>query len=123
MRWDPPVLPDAATPIDFIDGLYTIAGNGDCLTQTGIGIHLYAANRSMTDRFFYDADGELLIVPQQGRLHLHTELGVLAPEGVTDAVVAVGAPGSTAPVSVTAPSPSPLRVNPWSICRLKRFCT
>ena len=77
LRWDPPLLPDAATPTDFIDGLYTIAGNGDCLTQTGIGIHLYAANRSMTDRFFYDADGELLIVPQQGRLHLHTELGVL----------------------------------------------
>jgi homogentisate 1,2-dioxygenase len=77
LRWDPLVLPDVATSTDFIDGLYTMAGNGDCLMQTGIGIHLYAANRSMTDRFFYDADGELLIVPQQGRLRLHTECGVL----------------------------------------------
>ncbi len=77
LRWDPLQLPAENMPTDFIDGLQTMAANGDVGQQTGIGIHLYAANRSMTDRFFYDADGELLIVPQQGRLHLHTELGVL----------------------------------------------
>ena len=43
--------------------------------MTGCAIHLYAANRSMQDRFFYNADGELLIVPQQGRLRIATELG------------------------------------------------
>jgi homogentisate 1,2-dioxygenase len=31
----------------------------------------------MQGRFFYDADGELVIVPQQGRLRIATELGVL----------------------------------------------
>ena len=78
LRWDPLPIPDA--PTDFVDGLITFAGNGDPHAQSGCGIHLYAANRSMTDRVFYDADGELLIVPQQGRLHLATELGRLAVE-------------------------------------------
>ena len=32
----------------------------------------------MRDRYFYDADGELLIVPQFGGLRIHTELGILA---------------------------------------------
>ena len=31
----------------------------------------------MTDRYFYNADGELLLVPQHGRLRLVTELGIL----------------------------------------------
>ena len=82
LRWDP--LPLPAAPTDFVDGLITMAGNGDVATQSGCGIHVYAANRSMTDRFFYDADGELLIVPQSGRLRLHTEMGVLlvAPQEI-----------------------------------------
>ncbi len=42
--------------------------------QIGVGDPLYAANRSMNGRYFYNADGEMLIVPQQGRLLLHTEL-------------------------------------------------
>ncbi len=75
LRWDPFPVPERA--VDWLDGLATIAANGDARLQLGIGIHVYAANRSMTDRFFYDADGELLLVPQQGRLHLHTECGVL----------------------------------------------
>src|SRR5690349_19810220 len=77
-RWDP--LPIPSEPTDFVDGLVTMAGNGDPRTQTGCGIHLYAANRSMTDGFFYGADGELLIVPQQGRLRFATELGLVEAE-------------------------------------------
>ena len=75
LRWNPLPLPDA--PTDFLDGLVTMAGNGDASARSGVGIHLYLANRGMTDRYFYDADGEMLIVPQQGRLALHTEMGVL----------------------------------------------
>ena len=78
LRWDPFPLPDR--PTDFLDGLTTIAGNGNVAAQAGIGIHVYACNRSMHDRFFYDADGELLIVPQQGALTFATEFGVLAIE-------------------------------------------
>ena len=77
LRWNPLPIPEA--PTDFIAGLTTMAGNGDAAAQSGCGIHMYAANRSM-ERFFYDADGELLIVPQHGSLRLCTELGVLLIE-------------------------------------------
>ena len=63
LRWDPLPMPTRAT--DFVDGLVTMAGNGDPHAQSGCAIHVYAANRSMTNRVFYDADGELLIVPQR----------------------------------------------------------
>jgi homogentisate 1,2-dioxygenase len=75
MRWDPPDMPAAGT--DFVDGLYTIGGNGDALSHAGIGIHWYTASASMVDRYFVDADGELLIVPETGSLLLRTELGLL----------------------------------------------
>jgi homogentisate 1,2-dioxygenase len=75
LRWDP--LPIPEMPTDFVDGIVTMGGSGDPATQTGVAIHIYAANRGMPDRFFYDADGELLIVPQLGSLLIATELGVL----------------------------------------------
>lgn len=88
MRWSPLPLPEA--PADFVDGLFTMAGNGGPAAQAGVGIHLYAANRDMQGRFFYDADGELLLVPQQGRLHIETELGVLDVEPQEIAVIPRG---------------------------------
>ena len=82
LRWDP--LPMPADGVDFVDGMISMAGNAGC------GIHLYAANRSMDKRFFYDSDGELLIVPQQGRLEIATEMGVLEVEPQEIAVVPRG---------------------------------
>ena len=78
LRWDP--LPLPGKPTDFVDGLVTMAGNGSPQQQSGVGIHIYVANRSMTERFFYNADGELLIVPQQGRLRFITEFGLIDVE-------------------------------------------
>lgn len=75
LRWNPIPLP--TTPTDWLDSLTTLAGNGDLSMHSGCAIHLYAANKSMTDRFFYSADGELLFVPQLGTLVLQTELGAL----------------------------------------------
>ncbi|MAZ86732.1 MAG: homogentisate 1,2-dioxygenase [Cellvibrionaceae bacterium] len=75
LRWD--ALPIPSAPTDFIDGLTTIAANGDANAQIGIGIHLYCANASMQQRYFYNADGELLIVPQMGGLRAYTEMGIL----------------------------------------------
>ena len=75
MRWHPVPVPEA--PADFVDGLRTIVVNGDADAQTGIAAHLYLANRSMTNRAFVNADGEMLLVPQQGRLLITTELGRL----------------------------------------------
>jgi homogentisate 1,2-dioxygenase len=75
LRWSP--MPIPRQPTDFVEGIVTLGGNGDVATQVGMAIHIYAANRSMTDRYFYNADGEMLIVPQQGRARFCTELGVI----------------------------------------------
>jgi homogentisate 1,2-dioxygenase len=76
LRWSPVPIPKK--PTDWLAGIVTLGGNGDVATQVGMAVHLYAANRSMTDRYFYNADGELLIVPQQGRARFVTELGIIA---------------------------------------------
>lgn len=78
MRWNPLAIPSA--PTDFLEGMVTYAGNGDPHAQSGCGIHLYAANCSMTQRAFYNADAEMLIVLQLGRLRFVTELGVIDAE-------------------------------------------
>ncbi|MDT3397496.1 homogentisate 1,2-dioxygenase [Streptomyces sp. B1866] len=75
LRWDP--LPAPAAGTDFLDGLWTLGGNGDSARRAGMAIHLYAADTPMTSRVFGDADGELLIVPQHGALLLRTEFGPL----------------------------------------------
>ena len=75
LRWDPLPVPDE--PTDFVEGLWTVAGNGDLRTRTGMAVHLYAANRDMTDRYFVNADGEMLVVPEMGPVVMHTELGPL----------------------------------------------
>lgn len=75
MRWDALAMPD--TPTDFIDGMITVAANGDARSQVGIGIHVYRANTGMGQRVFYNADGEMLFVPQQGAILAYTELGIL----------------------------------------------
>jgi len=88
MRWDPLPMPDR--PVSFIEGLHTITTAGDADAQAGMGAHVYAATRSMQDEYFYDADGELLIVPEQGRLRLCTEFGVIDLETGEIAVVPRG---------------------------------
>jgi homogentisate 1,2-dioxygenase len=97
LRWRPHQIP--AAPTDFISGLATIATCGDARAQQGAGIHLYAANQSM-ERVFYDADGELAIVPQDGALSIATEFGPLEvapgeiaviPRGVKFRVALAGA--------------------------------
>jgi homogentisate 1,2-dioxygenase len=89
LRWDP--IPGPTEPTDLIDGMTTMLANRDPADLEGVAVHLYAANKDMTDRVFVDADGELLFVPQSGRLQLLTELGridiapgqiALVPRGV-----------------------------------------
>lgn len=90
LRWDPLPLPEPDVPVDFVHGLFTMAGHGDPAAMGGCAIHVYCANTSMNGRFFYDADGELLVVPQLGRLRLRTELGVLDVEPQEIAVIPRG---------------------------------
>jgi homogentisate 1,2-dioxygenase len=73
LRWDPPAdLPDGK---DFVDGMVTMLANRDPADLEGVAIHLYRASKSMKNRVFVDADGELLVLPQQGSLNIVTELG------------------------------------------------
>lgn len=74
LRWNP--FPIPAQPTDFIDGLITLASTSAADQADGVSLYVYAANASM-QRAFFNADGEWLIVPQQGRLRIVTELGVL----------------------------------------------
>ncbi|HET7816241.1 MAG TPA: homogentisate 1,2-dioxygenase [Sphingomicrobium sp.] len=74
LRWDPPA--DLPADSDFVDGLVTMLHARRPEDLEGCALHLYRASRSM-DRVFADADGELLIIPQQGALDVHTELGRL----------------------------------------------
>ena len=78
MRWNP--LPMPTAPTDFVQGLVTMAGSGAPAAQAGAAAHLYAANRSMAGRAFYNADGEMLFVPQLGRHRFVTELGIVDAE-------------------------------------------
>jgi len=75
LRWNPPPFPDE--PTNFLTGIRTVATNGDAHTQVGMAAHLYFASESMADTYFYNADGEFLIVPQEGTLRMATECGVL----------------------------------------------
>jgi homogentisate 1,2-dioxygenase len=75
LRWNPFPIPREAR--DFIEGLLTVAGSGEPASQSGLAVHVYRANRSMTRRIFWNADGEMMFVPQTGALLVSTELGRL----------------------------------------------
>jgi len=76
LRWKP--LPIPGGKVDFLDGLTTLGGIGDPSTGgAGYAVHLYAASADMGDRCFTNADGDMLIVPQEGTLLARTECGVL----------------------------------------------
>jgi homogentisate 1,2-dioxygenase len=76
-RWSPFPLASDESIVDFVDGLHTMCGAGSPSLKDGVAIHMYAFNAPMVDRAFCNADGELLVVPQQGVLHVLTELGKL----------------------------------------------
>jgi homogentisate 1,2-dioxygenase len=92
VHWDP--LPLAEEPTDFVDGLVTVGGAGHPSLRRGYALHLYAANRSMDDRAFYSADGDLLLLPERGALTLLTELGALDVKPGEIAVLPRGLPAS-----------------------------
>ncbi|MEO1483253.1 MAG: iron-containing alcohol dehydrogenase [Myxococcota bacterium] len=70
-------LPVPERECDFVDGLHTVGGAGSAASRHGYAVHVYVANRDMEGRAFYNADGDLLLIPQAGGLGLLTELGTL----------------------------------------------
>ena len=88
MRWSPVAMPTA--PTSFVEGLRTITTAGDAGAQAGMGAHVYLVTRSMAHEYFYDADGELLFVPQSGGLRICTEFGLIEIEPGEIAVIPRG---------------------------------
>ncbi len=78
LRWDPTPIP--AENLTFLQGVRTITTAGDAATQSGMAAHIYLITQSMVDEYFYNADGEMLFVPQQGRLRFATEFGIIDAE-------------------------------------------
>lgn len=87
MRWDR--LDELTHPADFIEGLTSLALNGDVTSMAGAAIHIYRANKSM-EKFFYNSDGEMVIVPESGRLLIRTEMGNLEIEPLEIVVIPRG---------------------------------
>ncbi len=74
-RWDP--IAHDGQHYDWLSGMRSMTTAGDVNTQTGMASHIYLVTDSMRDAYFYSADSEMLVVPQQGRLRFCTELGIL----------------------------------------------
>ncbi|MGD1879867.1 MAG: homogentisate 1,2-dioxygenase [Kiloniellaceae bacterium] len=76
LRWGPVPFPPGEE-LTFLTGMRTMTTAGDIATQTGMAVHIYLVTAAMAREYVYNADGELLVVPQQGRLRFDTEFGVL----------------------------------------------
>jgi len=74
-RWDP--VPHTDAPLTWLTGMRTMTTADDVNTQVGMASHVYLVTASMQDAYFFSADSELLVVPQEGRLRFCTELGVI----------------------------------------------
>ncbi|WP_269932968.1 homogentisate 1,2-dioxygenase [Aminobacter sp. HY435] len=78
LRWGP--LPSPTGKVNFVQGIRTMTTAGDTMTQVGMAAHVYAFNDDMVDDYFFNADGELLIVPEVGSIRIFTEMGVIDVE-------------------------------------------
>eukprot|EP01013_Petalomonas_cantuscygni_P045371 TRINITY_DN9960_c0_g1_i1.p1 TRINITY_DN9960_c0_g1~~TRINITY_DN9960_c0_g1_i1.p1 ORF type:complete len:546 (+),score=102.56 TRINITY_DN9960_c0_g1_i1:42-1679(+) len=139
-RWRPHPLPPQEQPTNFLQGLVRYAGAGDPSMKAGVNVYVYAFNRNMTSntpagggssaavgaaaatspdrgdkRAFVNADGDMLVVPQQGALMVHTEHGrlrvdpqevVVIPRNVAFSIDHAPGP-SPPPPSMSSCSPSP----------------
>ncbi|KAB2913582.1 MAG: homogentisate 1,2-dioxygenase [Hyphomicrobiaceae bacterium] len=88
LRWNPPEIPSER--LTLLRGVRTITTAGDAGTLAGMGAHIYLITQSMVDEYFYNADGEMMFVPQQGALRLRTEFGVIDLEPCEIAVISRG---------------------------------
>ncbi|KAL3123761.1 hypothetical protein niasHT_009974 [Heterodera trifolii] len=105
MRWKPHPMPNlvsnGAPPLDFVQGLYTVCGAGHPTIRNGLAIHFYTCNAKMDQKAMYNSDGDFLIVPQHGILHIVTEMGVI---DVGPQEIAVVPQGVRFSVDVSVPS-------------------
>jgi homogentisate 1,2-dioxygenase len=87
-RWDP--VPQTEEKLTWLTGMRTMTTAGDVNTQVGMAAHVYLVTTSMVDEYFYSADSELLVVPQEGKLRFATELGIIDIEPQEIAIIPRG---------------------------------
>ncbi|WP_019956086.1 homogentisate 1,2-dioxygenase [Yoonia vestfoldensis] len=87
-RWD--AVPHSDHKLTWLTGMRTMTTAGDVNTQVGMAAHIYLVTESMEDAYFYSADGELLVVPQEGKLRFVTELGIIDIEPQEIAIIPRG---------------------------------
>lgn len=88
LRWNPLELP--MQPTLFLQGLHTLIATGNWMRQEGMAVHLYAFNQSMNHQCFCNFDGEMLILPEKGKLEIRTEMGRLQVGQLEMAVIPKG---------------------------------
>lgn len=88
LRWSPTPMPDK--PTTFVHGVNTMTTAGDALSQSGMAAHVYAFNENMEDDYFFNADGEMLIVPERGNIRIFTELGIIDLEPLEICIIPRG---------------------------------
>ncbi|MES0827897.1 homogentisate 1,2-dioxygenase [Ruegeria sp. SCP11] len=87
-RWD--AVPHSDDGLTWLTGMRTMTTAGDVNTQVGMASHIYLVTESMVDDYFFSADSELLVVPQEGRLRFATELGIIDLEPKEIAIIPRG---------------------------------
>lgn len=87
LRWRPfpmvtPTTNTTRPPTDFVSGTKLMCHGGDPAVKDGLAIYMYSFDASMStaQRVMYNADGDFLLVPQQGTLQVVTEVGTLVVE-------------------------------------------
>lgn len=88
LRWDATPLP--TEKLTFLQGVRTMTTAGDAGSQGGMGAHVYLITQSMVDEYFYNADGEMMFVAQQGNIRIATEFGIIDIEPCEIAVIPRG---------------------------------
>jgi homogentisate 1,2-dioxygenase len=75
LRWGPIPMPDET--LTFVERPAHHDHGGDAETRTGMAAHVLLVTASMQNEYFFNADGELLIVAQEHSLRFRTEFGVI----------------------------------------------
>lgn len=89
LRWDAFPMPKTKKRT-FLESLTTFCVSGSAAERQGSAVHLYACTMNMQHEFFYNSDGETLIIPQDGGLILKTELGSLTVDPLEVVVIPRG---------------------------------
>lgn len=92
-------IPEPQKGLDFVQSWVSLAGAGDPSMKNGLALYSFSTSTSMDHCSFFDADGDLLVVPFEGTMLVTTEFGrltvqareiMVVPRGVVFSVAVRG---------------------------------